>query len=229
VSVRFSTFSFSEPVVLLGGGTCAHDLLLQLLQKAIPLIVADGGARHLENTAIVPEMIIGDLDSLEKESYWESITRVVELKEQDTTDFEKCLYSVDAPLYIAVGFTGKRLDHTFASLHVVAKYSLQKKVILVGEEDIIIVCREAQTFTLREGVRFSIYPLEPVKFLRSSGLLYPLDGLTLAPTLMVGTSNEACDSEVTMNTVSGSDGAYAVILPVETLDTVIDQMMISGS
>jgi len=217
-------FSFSSPVVLLGGGQCALDTLQQLLQRSYPLVVADGGANHLDDLSVVPEMIIGDLDSLNKRHHWESITRVVELEEQDTTDFEKCLYSVVAPLYFAMGFTGRRLDHTLASLHVVAKYSIQKRVVLMGEDDIVFVCRNTQQITLNRGMRFSIYPLEPVKFLRSSGLLYPLDGLTLAPTAMIGTSNEVIDEQVTLETEPENRGAYAVILSIEAFGKVVDQM-----
>jgi len=218
-------FSYNVPVVLLGGGDCAHDVLLQLLRQSSPLIVADGGARHLEQTAIVPELIIGDLDSLTDQWHWESLTRVIELTEQDTTDFEKCLYSVDAPLYIALGFTGRRIDHTLASLHVVAKYSSHKQVILVGQDDIVLVCRGSQKFTLDNGMRFSIFPLEPINFLRSIGLLYPLDGLTLSPTTMVGTSNQVCDSHVTIDTEPGSDGSYTVIMPVAALASIVERII----
>ena len=220
-----SVFSFSKPVVLLGGGACAYDTLLQLLQLSYPLIAADGGANNLDDVSIVPEMIIGDLDSLKNQSYWESKTQVVELAEQDTTDFEKCLYTVDAPAYIALGFTGKRLDHTLASLHVAAKYSLLKKVVLVGDDDIVLICRKAQQFTLKKGMRFSIYPLEPVSFSGSTGLLYPLNGLTLAPTTMIGTSNEVLDNQVTVETEQDSGGAYAVLLPVAALASVLEQVI----
>jgi len=219
-----SVFSFREPVVLLGGGECTSNVLLQLLQQSYPLIVADGGASHLEDTAIVPDLIIGDLDSLENQSHWESITRVVKLAEQDTTDFEKCLYSVDAPLFIAIGFTGKRLDHTLASLHAAAKYSSQKQVIVVSQDDIVLVCRSAQQVSLDKGMRFSIVPFEPIKFRRSTGLLYPLDGLTLAPTLMIGTSNEVLETKVSLETEPDNDGAYAVILPLDALEAVIKQL-----
>ena len=217
-------FSFNRPVVLLGGGVCVTDTLLQLLQQGYPLIAADGGANYLAELSIIPELIIGDLDSLSRQSHWESITRVVKLEEQDTTDFEKCLYSIDAPLYIGLGFTGKRLDHTLAALHVVAKYSNRKRVILVGEDDSVLVCRGAHRFVVDRGTRFSIYPLEPVTFLQSTGLFYPLDGLTLAPTTMIGTSNEVLDQQVTLETAPDSDGAYAVILPLNALTHMLEQL-----
>ena len=98
------------------------------------------GANHLLNNAalpasnveIIPDLIIGDLDSLLQRPVWESMTNVVRLAEQDTTDFEKCLYSVSAPLFLAFGFTGNRLDHTLAAVHIAAKYIAEKSIILVA-------------------------------------------------------------------------------------------------
>ena len=46
-------------------------------------------------------------------------------------------------------------------------------------------------FTVAPGERVSIHPLAPITFWRSEGLKYPLDGLTLAPGVRIGTSNEA--------------------------------------
>jgi len=221
-------FSFIEPVVLLGGGACSLSMLNSLLQRRYPLVVADGGANHLDLQSpdvqrIVPDAIIGDLDSLENRSRWESVTRIVEIEEQDTTDFEKCLYSVEAPRYLALGFSGKRLDHTLAALHVAAKYSADKQVLLIGTDDVVLMCRGARQFQLRRGVRFSIFPLEPVSFVASTGHKYPLNGLRLSPTTMIGTSNEVTQGPVTLETEPGCDGAYAVILPLSLLSMILDE------
>lgn len=231
-------FSFTEPVVLLGGGACSRSMLSSLMQRHYPLVVADGGASHLDvqnlesrspegqsldGVSIVPDLIIGDLDSLENRRRWQSVTRVVEIEEQDTTDFEKCLYTVDAPRYLALGFSGKRLDHTLAALHVAAKYQTSKQVLLIGTDDVVFMCRGAQQFQLRRGVRFSIFPLEPVSFIESTGLKYSLNGLSLSPTTMIGTSNEVTDDLVTLDTEPGSVGAYAVILPVNLLGMMLDR------
>jgi thiamine pyrophosphokinase len=45
------------------------------------------------------------------------------LPEQDTTDFEKCLYSVAAPLLLGVGFLGGRADHHLAAMNVLVRYA----------------------------------------------------------------------------------------------------------
>lgn len=219
-----STITYNEPVVLLGGGACRRDTLLQLAAK-YPVIAADGGADHLSGTHLVPDAIIGDLDSLQRRAQWESVTRVMPITEQDTTDFEKCLYSVTAPGYIALGFTGKRLDHTLASLHVLARYCDDKRVLLVGEEDIVTVTRQSQRLSLSAGSRLSIFPLEKVRYLRSIGLRYPLDGLELGPVTMIGTSNEVIAPQVTIEKATGCEGCYALVLPADEFAKLLDQWL----
>ena len=70
------------------------------------LIAADGGADALHEMRLTPEAVIGDMDSLSDMAAWRGRTRLVHLAEQDSTDFEKCLYATQAPLYVAPGFTG---------------------------------------------------------------------------------------------------------------------------
>ncbi len=49
------------------------------------------------------------------------------------------------------------------------------------------------TFEVDEGDRVSVHPLAPIRFRRSIGLKYELNGLKLAPGERTGTSNEAMD------------------------------------
>ena len=60
----------------------------------------------------------------------------MQIGEQETTDFEKSLYSTRAPVTVALGMTGRRFDHTLAALDAVAKYAAKRKIVLVDEEEI---------------------------------------------------------------------------------------------
>ncbi|MEM6676413.1 MAG: thiamine pyrophosphokinase, partial [Pseudomonadota bacterium] len=121
------------------------------------------------------------------------------LAEQDTTDFEKCLYSVTAPLYLAAGFTGRRTDHMLAVLHVLLVRRAQR-VVLIGEEEVMALAPPERVLTmdLGAGARVSIYPLVPLRCAPSTGLVWPVDGLTLAPGRQVGTSNIAAEDRVSL-------------------------------
>lgn len=210
---------FDDPALLVGGAKLDQALLSQF--PTYPLVAADGGSQHLSNTARVPDMIIGDMDSIADKHQWSAQTRLLEIAEQDTTDFEKCLYSIAAPYYIALGFCGGRLDHTLAALHVMQKYHKKLPGALVGEEDITLVCSASATVTLPINTRVSIYPLGRTSFSASSGLLYPLHNLTMEAGEFIGTSNMCSASKVSIVPASG---CFALILPIDQLDAALQML-----
>ena len=205
---------FQTPVILLGGGDINWPIFQHYLDKGWPLVAADGAANALEATDIVPELIMGDLDSLKNLERWEEKTAVHKIAEQDTTDFEKCLYSIDAPHFIAFGFLGRRLDHTLATLHATAKYVGQKQILLIDESDAAIVTSDAVSLDIPIGCRISVFPLSQTLFASSTGLEYKLDGLVLAAGNRVGTSNRASANHVVITPETSNTGAYTVIVPV---------------
>lgn len=210
---------FDDPVVLVGGGEL-DEVCLQKLAD-LPIVAADGGANLLRALSVVPSVVIGDLDSVEDKSYWQNVSRVVELAEQDSTDFEKCLYTIEAPYFIALGFTGNRLDHTLAALHVMQKYHLKKRMVLVSKDDVLLVSSIDVELRLPIGVRVSVYPLSQVTFKSSVGLLYPLDNLTMQTGVMIGTSNVSTETDVRI-TPGQKGGCYAVMLPASEFDAVVE-------
>ncbi len=185
--------AFDAPLVIVGGGGVDHALLRVLSAHGMHLVGADGGADVIVAAGLMPEAIIGDFDSLENAEAWRGRTRLVRLGEQETTDFEKALYSTRAPVTIALGMTGRRFDHTLAALDAVARHASERAVILVDEADLVLGVSGPFDFTVGPGERVSVHPLAPIRFRRSVGLKYPLDGLRLAPGERSGTSNEAVE------------------------------------
>lgn len=178
-------------LVIVGGGTVDLALLKQLYEGGATVIGADGGANVFMELDIIPAAIIGDLDSLTNRKEWETKTQVLEMFEQDTTDFEKCLYSVAAPATVCLGMSGKRLDHTLAALDIMLAYSDRRELVMVSETDLILVANGSFTFEVEQGARVSVHAILPVIFENSRGLEYPLDGVELAPGKRSGTSNRA--------------------------------------
>ncbi|MEO6013176.1 MAG: thiamine diphosphokinase [Devosia sp.] len=183
--------SFEGLLVIVGGGAVDLDLLRDLYLTGGHLVGADGGADQIVAAGLQPEAIIGDFDSLANVDGWLGRTRLMRIPEQETTDFEKALYSTRAPVTIALGMTGKRFDHTLAALDAVTKYAKDRTIILVDEADIAMALTGPLSFEVGPRERVSVHPLGPVRFRKSIGLKYPLDGLKLAPGERTGTSNEA--------------------------------------
>lgn len=185
-------FVFDAPVTLIGGGEVDPTALAEAEARSAALIGADGGANRFAAEKERLAAVIGDLDSLEDRGAWRSAlgTGLLHLEEQDSTDLEKCLYSVDAPLYFGVGFQGGRIDHSLAAAHALLKWS-ERRVVLLGIEDVVFLAPRRWRLHLPIGARVSLFPLAPTRARRSTGLRWALDGLTLRPGVQIGTSNEA--------------------------------------
>jgi thiamine pyrophosphokinase len=212
--------AFPRVLVIVGGGTLDAHLLHQLAAKGAHLVGADGGGDAIAEAGLVPEAIIGDLDSLADPEGWPIATRVVKVAEQVTTDFQKAIYSTSAPVTVALGMTGKRFDHTLAALSAVTQHAAERRIILVDEFDIAVALCGPFAFTVKAGERVSVHPLLPIEFTSSMGLLYPLDGLRLAPGELIGTSNAATEGPVEI--VPVGETPWLLILEKSHLWTLIE-------
>lgn len=184
---------FETAVTLVGAGALDEDTVLTARRFAPVLIAADSGADRLAAMRLDPDAVIGDMDSIAEPDRWRTgPATFVHLAEQDTTDFEKCLYATEAPLYLAVGFTGQRVDHTLAVFHSLLRYR-EKRVVLIGEREVSALAPPGTALRLAvtPGARVSIYPLLPVRATHSRGLEWPVEGLEMAPGRRIGTSNAA--------------------------------------
>ena len=163
---------------------------LKFSKSFAPYVVAvDGGANSISHSTSKPEIVVGDMDSISDEilnSY--DLLHRYKFSCQETTDFEKCLGLVSAPLLLGVGFLGGRLDHQLANLSALVKFPSQK-CILVGSKDICFLSPEKFSIKLPIGTDISLFPMGLTSG-SSSGLKYSIDNLYLDPTKKIATSNE---------------------------------------
>ncbi|SLN68280.1 Thiamin pyrophosphokinase, catalytic domain [Roseivivax jejudonensis] len=177
-------------VLLVGGGETSGPALRAASARVSGIVAADSGADRLLAESISPDAVIGDMDSI-SQSALASIPseRLHHIAEQDSTDFDKCLRHIRAPLVLAHGFLGARLDHALAVLSVLARYP-DRTCLLAGPSDTVALLPPEVTLDLDPGTRVSLWPLAPVAG-RSTGLRWPIEGLAFAPDGAVGTSNAA--------------------------------------
>ncbi len=218
--------TYETPVVLVGGGTIAWPAFEQVKSLGLPLVAVDGGANPLAARGIEPDLVIGDLDSIDDSRGLRLICQVVEIAEQETTDYEKALYSLQAPLFIAFGFWGRRLDHSLAALHVITKYRTTKRIVMVDQEDLLYLPQGPLTLALPTHTRVSLFPLGAAKFTGSTGLKYPLAGLTLENGTAIGVSNQTSEPEFHISPAPEYAYNYAVILPNSSLRAVLADFLI---
>ena len=204
-------------VTILGGGDCDVTDLSAALSHAPVLVAADGGAGAALAAGHMPDAVIGDLDSLTPADRAAlDPARIHKISEQNSTDFDKALRSVEAPGAIAVGFTGARLDHELAVYHTLVMRR-SPPCVLLGARDVIFAAPPQLTLDLEPRARVSLFPMAPVTG-RSEGLRWPIDGIKFAPDRQIGTSNKAVAGKVTL---SFNAPGMLVILPKRFLDAAI--------
>lgn len=216
----------SRPVMMVGGGEIDAASLHAARARAAALIAADGGANRFSPNKGALAALVGDMDSVEDPAAWRDALgpRFLHLPEQETTDFEKCLYSIDAPLYLCVGFQGGRMDHSLGAWHVLLKRA-DRRVILLHGGDIAFLAPRRWRIDLEPGARVSLFPLQSVRAIRSEGLRWALDGLRLSPGHRVGVSNEASAARVATD-LAGEDAWTPLVVVLESrwLDAVIESL-----
>ncbi|MBZ8119107.1 thiamine diphosphokinase [Roseovarius sp. LXJ103] len=178
------------PITLLGGGAATQEQLHAAMGIAPVAVAADGGAQLALTHGVDVRAVIGDFDSIS-----EDVRAAVpaenlhHIPEQDSTDFEKCLARIKAPLILGVGFAGGRMDHQMAACNALVRAAHQRCVLL-GSDDLIFLAPPSLRLDLPEGARVSLFPLGAVEGV-SDGLEWPIQGLNFAPDRQISTSNRA--------------------------------------
>lgn len=204
-------------VTLAGGGPfSARDLKLALARAPFP-VAADGGADRLLKLGVMPEAVIGDMDSLSKAARARiPVDRQHLVAEQLTTDFDKALRSIRAPLVLALGFAGARLDHGLAAMATLIARA-ETRCILIGPKDLAFAAPARLDLDLAPGEPLSLFPMAEVTGV-SAGLEWPIAGLRFAPDGMLGTSNRVTARRVLLEF---DRPGMLVILPRRRMDAAI--------
>ena len=177
-------------MTLIGGGEATARDLAEARALAPTCVAADGGATLAISEGAPLAALIGDLDSIPPDVLAQIPPQHRHpIPEQDSTDFDKALSRIDAPLVLGVGFTGARIDHQLAAFNTLARFAHQP-CILLGSQEIVLLAPPRISLPTQEGDVVSLMPLMPVEG-RSEGLLWPIEGLTFAPGAQIGTSNRA--------------------------------------
>jgi thiamine pyrophosphokinase len=208
-------------VTLAGGGPfSARDLKLAL-KRAPVAVAADSGADRLLRHGVSPEAVIGDMDSISARARAEiPLERQYLVAEQVTTDFDKALRLIDAPLVLALGFAGARLDHGLAAFTTLIARA-ERRCILIGPQDLAFAAPARLDLELAIGEPLSLFPMAQVTG-RSEGLEWPIAGISFAPDGMIGTSNRVVSRRVVLEF---DRRAMLVILPRRRLDAAIRALL----
>lgn len=175
---------------------------LAVVRAAGLVIAADGGARPLLVAGLLPQIVVGDLDSLDTASIAVLRNQSVELRRypraKDQTDFELALLLAaesDATQIVVIGALGGRWDHTLANIWLLAHPALiGRDVRLLADRQVLSLVRTRAVIDGQRGDTISLIPLTPqVHGVTTFGLQYPLEQATLHANQARGVSNVLLD------------------------------------
>ncbi|MFF3100583.1 thiamine diphosphokinase [Viridibacillus arvi] len=202
-----------KTIVICAGGPeqeiVSNDFLLSFSDAFF--IGTDHGTMYLLNRGIVPDMAVGDFDSITDEEWQEISERVPHIEryspEKNETDTElaiiKALSLEPTTIYIT-GVTGGRLDHYEANLHTV--YRLQ---LAYPQLHIKIVNRSNELQFLLPGEHTMVQD-DDYKYMSFFAFKGPVENMTLRGVLYE-TTNEVIEvgtSRFTSNEIS--DGIASI-------------------
>ncbi|HOK42189.1 MAG TPA: thiamine diphosphokinase [Thermoclostridium caenicola] len=208
-----------KAVVVGSGDPVGPELLKERCVDADIIIAADGGGLYLYEAGIVPDVLIGDFDSIPSDvlDFFRSQKKVAICsfsREKDFTDMELAVemaVSRGADEVCILSATGTRLDHSAGNILLL--YSLLQKGIRGWVEDAnnrVYLTQGRMELKRLDNWKVSLIAISPeVNGVTTSGLQYPLMNDTLVLGSCRGVSNEfASDTAV----ISVEKGLLMVIL-----------------
>lgn len=169
-----------------------------LLHTADLIIVADGGGNALHAVALVPHLVIGDLDSLDAAALAQFTAAGAEIRrypvEKNETDLELALLAAverGAMRIDVLGAWGGRWDQTLANVALLALPELAgRSVRLLDLAQEAYLVREQALITGQAGDLVSLLPFGGTAYgITTRGLAYPLHEATLYFERSCGVSN----------------------------------------
>lgn len=212
-------------VIAVNGKIEDYADLAGLLRPDDHLIGADGGTLHLLAVERKPNVVVGDLDSLSRDTVDSLVADGVSVErhkpEKDQTDLELALERAledGADEIVLVGALGGRLDQTLANLLIVAQRDWPVPVRVVEGDQVAEVLRGPGRLVLHgpAGSTVSAIPLSAaVTGITYAGLEYPLHDATLRFGSTRGVSNVLAASPASIRIDSG------ILLVIHSLQATV--------
>ena len=199
-------------IIYANGEFCPDENYPQITDDDL-VIAADGGSSHCQELDIIPDLLIGDLDSTSKGllKEWEAagVQIIHHPAEKDQTDLELALLHAQmtgASEIVVFGAVGGRLDMTFGNLLLLAHPELTSEIVYICGKEEVRLLHSGDSLTLlgEPGDTISLIPLLPGNSkITTEGLEYPLVEEELKFGFTRGISNRMTADRALIHLVGG--------------------------
>ncbi|MEP7146286.1 MAG: thiamine diphosphokinase [bacterium] len=198
-------------VILFLNGKCPKlNVINNYLNNKSFIISADGASNYLKKLGILPHVIIGDLDSINKITFGYFKTKnveIIKIEDQNTTDFEKSLqYCLKENLkdITVFGSISPRPDHTLNNFSVLKRYYNKINIKIISDEYESFFIKNKISFNYKINETVSLLALPKAGGIITEGLQYPLTNGSLEFGIKEGALNKSISKKITISFKSGS-------------------------
>lgn len=200
--------------IIIAAGNINCQWLREIVRKDDMVICADRGARFAQASGIVPDMVVGDFDSLTGAEKSRCVRDGIVLKEhppaKDDTDtalaFQEALALKPDEILIA-GALGTRFDHSLANVHLLRtgfEHGVKTRIIDEYNEISLVVPNEPVIITGSPGDVFSLLPLTTeVKGVHVKGARWELEDAYFTIGNPYGVSNQLAAEKTEISICEG--------------------------
>ncbi len=179
--------------ILADGAPPTHPAARAAFDAASRLVCCDGAYRKARALGRLPDLVVGDGDSLSAADRAALGERFVSIAEQETNDLDKAFRTAVARFggagIVILGAGGLREDHFLGNVFRLPGFArAAPDVAMVTDAGTFTVVIGARRYACRPGEAVSVFAPDPAARATSEGLEWPLDGVSLAE-LWRGTLN----------------------------------------
>ena len=168
--------------VILNGQMPTDDTIINQITNSDYIIAVDGSANKLFDLEIIPDVIIGDLDSLR--NIKNKDIELVETPDQNKTDFRKTLeWCIEKNiLNISIfGISGESEDHFLGNYYTLSDFGEKISWKAFTDFSMISPCVGNKKFESFKGQKVSLFCMKGSSTVNSENLEYPLHSYHLKP------------------------------------------------
>lgn len=168
--------------VILNGQMPTDDIIINQITNSDYIIAVDGSANKLFDIEIIPDVIIGDLDSLQNINNIN--IELVKTPNQNKTDFRKTLeWCIEKNiLNISIfGISGESEDHFLGNYYTLSDFGEKISWKAFTDFSVISPCIGNKKFESFKGQKVSLFCMKGSSIVNSENLEYPLQSYHLKP------------------------------------------------
>ena len=199
-------------VILAKGDYPTHPIPLRILKDSKTIICCDGAVNNLEANGIVPDFIMGDMDSISPDLKDKYSDIIISMSDQAENDLRKAISWAEennVTKAAILGASGKRDDHSLANIFTLLQHPSKLDLTIHTNYGIFSVVKGEQKFDSFKGQQVSLFSADQNIEITSTYLMYNLNNKNLS-NLYCGSLNESLNEVFTISISHGKILVYQV-------------------